>query len=70
MRAVLKTAVALAVTAQITSCFIANWKRRGGPHFSGTFIADIDGLAGRVKDVIVGPGSQLVLMAIDRPSET
>ena len=69
-RQVLKAAVALAVTAKIAGCFVANRKRRGGPDFSGTLVADIDGFAGCVEDVIVRPGSKLVFVAIDGPTET
>ena len=49
--------------------FIANRKRRGAPNLSGAFIAEVNCFAGSVYHVIVGPGRELIFVAVERPRE-
>ena len=45
----------------------ARGQRRGRPELSGLLIADVEGLAGGVRDGIVVPGRQAKLMGNSRP---
>ena len=63
----MESTIALAVARNVWSSFIADRQRRGSPHLTGAFVADIDGFSGRIRDGIVGPRRQLIFMAIERP---
>src|SRR6202795_53798 len=65
----LKTRVALAVARYVGSGLIPDRQGGGTPDFAGGFIANIDRFAGCIRHVIVGPGSKLVLVAVNRPCE-
>ena len=67
VRGVLEAAVALAVACDVDGSFVANGQRRGRPDFAGAFVADIESFAGRIDDVIVGPGRELIFVAVLRP---
>src|ERR1700675_31969 len=65
----LKSRVALAVARYVGSGLIQDRQGGGTPDFAGGFIANIDRFAGCIRHVIVGPGSKLVLVAVNRPCE-
>ena len=66
---VLEPAVALSVSGHIGLARLANRKCRGAPQLSRLFISHVERFAGRVTHRIVGPRSELVLAAVDRPGE-
>ncbi len=55
MGSVLKLAVALAMPGDIGPALLPDRQRRGSPHIAALFVPDVDHLAWRVADRIVGP---------------
>ena len=70
VRAMMESAVALAVPRNVRSSFIANRERRGAPNLTSVLVADVDGFSGGIADGIVGPRRQLIFMAVERPGMT
>ena len=67
VRGMLELAVPPAMPSHIGGCVVAD--RRGGraPQVTGVVVAQIKHLARAIADGIVGPWSELVLAAVDRP---
>ena len=70
VRSMLETAVALAMPDDIGRGLFANRQRRGTPEFAAVFVANVEHFARPIADRIVGPRSDLILLAIDRPRVT
>src|SRR5580704_9858081 len=70
MRLVLETCVPLTVPRHIRGRIVANRQRRWAPNLAGIFVTDIDRFARRIDNVIVGPGREVILVAIGRPSKS
>ena len=66
----LETRVSLAVPGHIRGRIVANRQRCWTPNLSGIFVADVNRFARGVDDVIVGPRSELIFVAIDRPRKS
>ena len=65
MRSVLETAVTLTMPRDIGRSLFANGQCRGAPEFSAVFVANVEDFAWPVADGVVGPGADLILLAID-----
>ena len=63
----MESTIALAVARNVWSSFIADRQRRGTPHLTGAFVADVDGFSRRIRDGIVGPRRELIFMTVERP---
>src|ERR1700728_327953 len=70
VRAVLKTGVALAMARHIRRILEADWQRGRRPDLSAAFVAQIEGFTGWIDHVVIGPGCDLVLVAVYRPGES
>src|SRR5262244_1840094 len=66
----LEIAVALAVPRHIGPSLLADRQHCRSPQFASVFIADVYCLTRWVADRVIGPRSELVLMAVERPSVT
>ncbi len=62
-----KAAVAPSVPRQIGGGLVADRQRCGAPQVAGILVANIEGLARPVGDRVVGPGRQLMFLAVGRP---
>ena len=64
---VLEAAVAGAVAGDVGRLRASDRLRRRAPELAGVVVADVDRLARRVADRVVGPRRELVLAAVARP---
>src|SRR5580658_6923800 len=67
VRSVFEAGVTLTVPSDIWRSFLANRQGRGAPDFAALLVAHIEGFTRPVADRIVRPGSELILLTIDRP---
>ncbi len=67
VRSMLETAVTLAMPDDVRRSLFANRQSSGTPEFATIFVTKVEDLSGPIADWIVGPRSDLILLAIDRP---
>ena len=69
-RGKLESAVSLPVAGSVSRTRIADGRGGRSPQLAGFFIAQIQNLAGTIRDGIVGPRGDLMLSAVEGPGET